>query len=334
MGRTLRTQDRWLIALIVLLCTILLAVGGYAVWAASGMGGRGGAGSGPGSDRSVDAALLEIARLGADQRWAQAREAARRAVDEHPEHRELRIRYAELLQHAEDALGAYEQYVEALRIGPRDAGTEHLAGLAATRAGDRRAALDHFERAHAAAPEVPGHALHLGLTQFNLGQHDRARASLYLAAQGDPENATAWGMLAQIAMRSGNREMAREYIARARELDPAATVWRLVEADALAVSDPERAAELITRIDPTDLPRPYGLHVVRTVLGSRGMFSEAARYFAFASDAEPEDPDLAFQAAELFERAGLVAEARAYARRALQTGAPEAQRLLARLGDG
>jgi len=325
------TSGRLLVAAIIVLSSALLGVGGYVavLTARSDEPASGRPAHAP--SEKVESIMRSIAGLGADQRWAEARAVARAAVERYPADQRLRLRYAELLQQAGEHRPAYEQYREALRIGPREAATEYLAGLAATRAGDREAALGHFQSAHDAKPSVPEYALHLGLTQFNLERFEAARASLFLAARADPDNAVAWGMLAQIALRSGNREMAREYIARARELDPVSTVWRIVEADALIHADPNRAADLLSRIEPADLPRPYGLRVAKMVFGVTDRHAEAARYFAHVSDADPDNAALALETADLFERAGLVAQARIYARRALNAGETAARRMLERL---
>lgn len=295
----------------------------------------------PSPQRSQDAALgtLEavensIATLAREEKWDEAVAVAKAAVESYPEDRELRLRYAELLQRVEDAAGAHDQYAAALEIGPRDAATEYLAGLSANKAGRTDRAIDHFQRARAADPNRVEYTLHLGLAQFNAGREDAARASFVVVTRMNPDNALAWGMLAQIALRSGDRGSAIEFIETARELDPSSVVWRVVEADALVMRDADRAAELLSRIPADELPVPYGLNVARKVFGVTGRFADAARFHAHASDAAPGDAALAIETADLFDRAGNREEAIRYARRAQAAGDEGAARMLARLEDG
>jgi len=135
--------------------------------------------------------------------------------------RDFRVLYAQVLQGKAAFDQAYEQFLEALAIGPRDAHTEFLAGMAASSAGYTETAAEHFELALGGESDNAVYALHLGLVEFNLDRLGPAKAHLTIARQLDEESAMAWGMLAQIELRQGRRAIAGDLIDRARQLDPA-----------------------------------------------------------------------------------------------------------------
>lgn len=281
--------------------------------------------------QTLEETLDAIARLLADDRWEAAERLCARAVEQYPADREVRLRYAEVLQGQGRFAEAYEQYVEALAIGPRDAKTEYLAALCANSAGMVEDAITHMEFARQRDSKNPRYALELGLIQFNAGLYDEARGNLTLARTLDPEQAIAWGMLAQIALKRGDHQIARTYIARARELAPDSLDWRVVEARAVVRDDPQRAIELLEGLPSEALMRVDVRSVLRSAYGSLGRFAEAAEIFARASDMEPSREDLALETADLYERAGNLDKAIEYARRASIVGGEAARRMLARL---
>ncbi len=274
-----------------------------------------------------------IARLLADDRWEAAERLCAKAVERYPADREIRLRYAEVLQGLRRFAEAYEQYREALVIGPRDAKTEYLAGLCANSAGMIEEAITHMEFARQRDANNPRYALELGLIQFKAGLYDEARGNLTLARTLDPDQAIAWGMLAQIALKRGDRRIARTYIAKARELAPESLDWRVIEARAVVRDEPERAIELLDALPSEALTRVDVRSVLRSAYGSLGRFAEVAAIFARASDTEPSREDLALETADLYERAGNIEKAIEYARRASIVGGEEARRMLARLED-
>jgi len=285
----------------------------------------------------LDAVRGSIASLVGKDRWEAAGKIAGGAVRQYPGDRELRVQYAQVLQGLKRFDEAYEQYAQALAIGPADAATAYLAGLCANSAGMMEEALSNLELARTREPKNARYALELGLVQFNAGLMDEARASLTVARQLDPNSAIAWGMLAQIALKKGERSIALQYVTKARELDPQAMDWRVVEARAIVRDDPQRAATLLDGVRVEALRRPDVRSVLRSAYGAMGEFGRVAEIFAKASDAEPSSVDLALETADLFDRAGQRERAIEYAQRAAIMGGDEARGMLARLqqaGDG
>lgn len=280
---------------------------------------------------SLESVLESVSRLIADDRWSAAEAICAKAVEQYPADRDLRLRYAEVLQGLRRFADAHAQYVEALSIGPREASIEYLAGLCANSAGLGEQAMTHLAFALASDKGNATYALELGLVQFNNELFDESRASLTIARTLDPNLAMAWGMLAQIALRGGDHAIARTYVAKARELDPASLDWRVVEARAVVRDEPARAAELLEGLPPEAMRRVDVRHVLRSALGSMGEFARAAELFAQASDAQPTDVDLALETADLYERAGNRERAIEYARRGAIIGGEDARGMLTRL---
>lgn len=285
------------------------------------------------ADQPQAAATLDdqLAELIADQRWDEASALLDKAVKQRPRDRQLRLRYAQVLQAQQSFDLAYEQLLEVLAIGPRDANTEFLAGMAASSAGYPEAAAQHFELALGGEPDNATYALHLGLVEFNLDRLGPAKAHLTMARQLDEHQAKAWGMLAQIELRQGRRAVAADLIARARQLNPDSIDWRIVQARTRLPADPQGAIDLLIGLSTEDLRRPDALAVLKSSLGMLGRFADAAALYARASDATPADAGLALETADLYERAGQIDDAVRYAARAARIGDPAAARVLTRL---
>lgn len=293
-------------------------------------------------EESLQAIGESVQKLLATGDWQAASRILASAVEQYPEDIDLRQRYAEVLQNLANSADtpessqahfeqAYAQWAAILELGERDAASEFRAGMAASSAKLPRKALEHFERAAVMDSQRPEYVLNLGMVQYNLGMYPEARVSLNRAALLKPDLAPAWGMLAQVALRDGNRTVALQSIARARAIDAADPNWRIIEADAATVIDPERAIGLLESLEPRVRSREDVLRIARNCYGAKGRFADAAAFFASASDLEPLNGSLAMQTADLYSRADDKARARRFAKRALDAGDPGAAALLARL---
>ncbi len=315
---------------IVVLAGILAGLSWYVVRLAGGSG-EGGVSAELMPGETLAQVQERIGQLVGEDHWEAAERIAAAAVEEHPRDRDLRLQYAEVLQGLQRFEAAHAQYVEAINLGQSDPDIEYLAGLCANSAGMTNEALTHLDIARRSDPNEPRYPLELGLVQFNAELYDEARASLTMARTLDEDSDIAWGMLAQIALKSGDRAVASQYIARAREINPESLDWRVVEARAVAFADPERAADLLGGLEPEALRRADVRNVLRGAYGAMGRFGEAAEIFAAGSNAEATNVDLALETADLYERAGNREKAIEYARRAVIVGGEEARGMLARL---
>lgn len=297
--------------------------------AASGTSAPGTAAADP---AAIDKIITAAGQLQQQGEPAKAEAILKQAVLEHPEHQRLRLTLSDFLVTQKRTEEAYEQITRALEIGPRDAAAEFHAGTLATMLNKLEQAADHYSFAQQSDPAKPETPLFLAQVQMRLNRLDAAKASLLRAGKLTPDRAIVWGTLAEIALRENNLVMARQHIAKARELEPRVTAWRLIEARMLNRDrQPEEALTLLLALDPVE---QRDLPVLRLIGESYGLLqrpADAAKRFVQASDALPSDADLAFDAAQWLERAGDRTNAGVYATRAAALGKKEAQAMATRL---
>lgn len=235
----------------------------------------------------------------------------------------------------QDAIDAYEQVLIALDIGPRTADVEFRAGLLASESGQPEAAIEHFQAARAADATNADYPLYLAQSQLATGEVLAAKASLLAAVNLDPDNATAWGTFAEIALRENSLDLALQHVRKARALQPDNTVWRLIEARTLKRQGHAEEALLVL----TALPAPEQrdapvLSLIAECYALLGRLGDAANRYADASDRRATDPALARQAAEWLRRAGELDRAAQYADRAAMLGDPAGAALATELRGG
>jgi tetratricopeptide (TPR) repeat protein len=93
-------------------------------------------------------------------------------------------------------------------------------GDAALAEGDAARALDRFERAFEAAPDVPETQIGVGRALAALGRADAARAALEAGLAGRPDSAAAHEALADLAIARGDRDTAAAHLERVFGADP------------------------------------------------------------------------------------------------------------------
>ena len=255
-----------------------------------------------------------------------------KGIAQYPEDQDLRLAYAELLMGSNEREQAYEQYVRALAIGPREPNIEFAAGTLASMVGQYDRAVEHLSMAQAADPHSADYAIHLGQAQLQLDHTLEAKASLLRAAQLDPDRATTWGMLAEIAMRENAAEMAIQHIEKARRLAPSVTAWRVIEARARKrLNDPAGALGVLLEISDAERREPSILKLMSECHGMQREPEKALRLYASAIVRSPENPELLFDGALWAERAGELDQAIDWAQRASTLGHPSASNVAARL---
>lgn len=97
------------------------------------------------------------------------------------------------------------------------AGDAFEAGVAASRAGDHRQAVEHFEAARRAGLDTPALHFNLGVALYRLGETERAQASFRRAYRGPEMAAPAAYNLGRIAREAGDLAAARRWLGRAVE---------------------------------------------------------------------------------------------------------------------
>lgn len=288
--------------------------------------------AGPARYQAITKAAAEHER---EQRFEAGEAVLRGGVDEYAEDQQLRVALAEFLVRRGRLAEAYEQYVAALAIGPRDPAIEFKAGMMASVTGQTERAGEHFAAAQRGDPNEPAYPLYLASVQLKLGQLNDARANLVRATVLDESNATAWGTLAELELRTNEPTLAAQHARKARGLDASEPAWRLLEARALKrMGEPGQALILLGTLDEGVRDRIEYLRTIGECLAMLDRREDAADRYGAAADRHPDDAVLAYEAAVWAERVGRIDEARRLAARSAALGHGPARELAARLGAG
>lgn len=306
---------KWVIAMGV----VAVAAGGWILWTATGMASR----KREGVVRQLSPAAAEGASGSAAAGTAPEREAPTRseasrpdpskvdqiieaaavwlkrddpgragaiykeAVSQYAGEPRLHTAYGDLLVVQRRFDEAYGQYTRALAAGEKNAPLEFTAGTVASMMGKPERAAEHYAAAQAIEPSNAEYALFLGQTQAKLGRLDEAKVSLLRVVKIDPKRAIAWGTLGDIALRENNVAIALQHVGKAREIEPDAVVWRIVEARALNRSgEPQKALDLLVGLSDADKNQPATARLIAECLGMLGRKDEAARWSARAEGPE------------------------------------------------
>ena len=253
-------------------------------------------------------------------------------IREHPEDQQMRIAYAETLMMSGQFDSAFYHYTEALRIGPRDAFLEFVAGTIASKIGEPGLAEAHFTAAHSKDPTQPSYGLYLAQVQISLHKYDEAISSLIQTRPLDPDNAMIYGTLAEIYTKKNKTNLALNQIEFARTLEPDRSAWKIIEARLLKRKGAaQQALLLLNSLPPAERNSKAILRSRAECFGMLSRPQDAASLYQSMSDAHPDDAELAFEAAVWFDKAGQGEKAIAYGERARALGNKSADKLVQRL---
>lgn len=286
----------------------------------------------PAGSESV-AALLGAAKSYIDQQdYPKAEAILRAAVREHAEDQELRIAFGETLMRQKKFGEAFEQYTKALDIGPREPKVEFVAGTLASQIGRLDEAVSYYSAARQGDPGNAQYPLYLAQVQIKQDHIEDAKTNLLFSVKLDPQNAVAWGTLADLFLRQNKLDIALKNITKARELQPEVTVWKVIEARTRArQGDAQKALVILSTLDRSEQRSKDVLALMAQCYGLLHRPDDAARIYEEASDAEPTNADLAYQAAVCADKAGDRDAALRYASRASKQGHEGAKTLEVKL---
>lgn len=281
-----------------------------------------GSGQGRGSPEKVNTILDSARSYLRKQEIGKAEAILRQAVSQYPGEQSLHLLYGEtllLLGRDEDA---YQHYAQAVIIGPDHPEYRFAAGTVANKLGLTTEAEKHYILAQQLDPSNPKYPLYLGQIQRKLGKVSDARKSLTDAVRLDDSLSMGWASLASIAMEDGSLKAARDYIGRARRLDSSSNLYRLIEARILRRDNrADQAAELLMAIPESDrLSDPVLLSELAMCFGLMNRPAEAAAMYVEAANRNPQDAELAYQAALWLQRTGNAERATTYAEAAAARG--------------
>jgi tetratricopeptide (TPR) repeat protein len=282
----------------------------------------------PADPRVIDEIISAVDKFESQNEQEKARVALAAAIQTYPTEQSLRVRLARVLGGLSQVAESHEQYEKAIAIGPRSATIEFEAGTMANAAGLTQRALEHFSAAQAIDASNADYPLYLAQIQRKLGQVDDAKASLIRAGKLRPDAPVVWGTLADIALEENKPTIAKQHIAKARELEPRSTPWRMIEARTLnRLGQPEQALGVLAGITDAERSLRPVARITGESLGLLNRVSDAAEMFAEASDAHADDAELALDAATWLQRAGDLARAKTYAARSSMLGNKQAEAL-------
>lgn len=266
---------------------------------------------------TLDAVLNAAKTYTQQDELGKAEAVLRQGILQWPDEQRLYVSLGELLVSRKNPTEAYANYEKALTLGKRDPEIEFAAGTVANMAGFTDRALEHYAAVQAANPTDKRVALYMAQVQLKLDQVNEAKANLLIAGKLDPENPMVWGTLAEVALRENKIDLALSHVAKARQAEPDNIMWRLVEGRAKArQAKPEEALQLFVGLSDLDKRDPAVLAIMSECYGMLQRPADAAALYAKASDAEPTSGELAMQAALWHQRAGDLAKALTYAKRA------------------
>lgn len=316
----------------MLLLTVAIVAGSLLVWNGIVNQTPDQAGAQTGGARSVEQVLLAARALADDGREGEADAVLTSAVEQFPDDQPLRVALAEVCLQREQRERAYEQYLEALRIGPRDSALEFAAGSLASTLGDRESAAGHFQAAQTADPTNPKYPLYLAQMQLKLSRFKEASASLLYVIKLDPDEAWAHGTLADLSLRDNNASLAQKHAERAHDLDPENPVWVVVLAKALKrQGEAERALLLMRTLPDTILLSSPTIDTYAECCGAVKLPLEAADAYRRALVNDQANTAYAMNAALWYERAGDTPNALSFARLAQSLGDESAEAMVERL---
>lgn len=269
----------------------------------------------------LSAILDSAARYAAGNEPGKAEAIYKESIAQFVEERELYLAYARFLATQRRPSDSYSQYEKALALGIRELAIELEAGNIAVLAGKTDRAVEHYSAAQQMDPANAQTPLRLAQVQLKRNDLTAAKASLLRAIKLDDQRALPWGMLAEVAMRENNASIALQHIEKALALEPDTLAWRLIEARATArEGNNEKALLLLSGLDQSQAREPAILRLKAECFGALSRPADAAALYTTASDQQPANPDLAFEAAAWLERAGDKTTALVYARRAASLG--------------
>lgn len=286
--------------------------------------------------RTIEQVLESVQVYVSSQEFAPAVAILREAIAQYPADADLRFAMGGLLMMTQDYEQAYEQYAAGLEhdegVNPE---MQFTAGTLANTIEQPEMALRHYQIAMEGDPNNADYPLYLANIQFKLNQLDKAKASLAIAARLAPDRAMVYATWSKIALRQNKLSIAKSQVQKARDLEPHAPAWMILEANIQKRSgDPERAIELLSALPQASMDDPEAVRLLAESYGMIGQPAEAASRMVDFATLKTDDAKAAFDAAVWLERAKLRDDAVLWGRRARDLGHPNAQKWLNSLPEG
>jgi len=271
-------------------------------------------------EAALKASLAEIDELINGDNVSQAAVVSQVLSERYPDHPDVMKKRVEVLLHDGKKQEAYAAIQTYLKVVPTDAPAHFQAGVIANTLGKVEESVSHFKNACSADNGNPQYPLYLG--QMFAKQRDWTQAKIYLAAAANlqPDEATAWGTLGQIALEENYLPMATQYMDRARKIDPDSLHWRVLQARILRRENkPAEALTLLNAMPDGDRWTPTVVNEAALCRAMTGDFAGAAKEHLDFLNRDTTATESAIAAARYFIQAKDTASAKqwlGYAQRA------------------
>lgn len=227
---------------------------------------------------------------------------------------------------------AYDSYLRSLEIGPRTPEIEFSAGSIARELGNLDAAIAHFQAARQGDRSRAAYPLNLAQIYLTRNELDEAKAQLAVSVVLDADQANAWGMLAEIALRQSEPRIALQHLEKAAVLEPTEPAWRHMQARAFnRLAEPQKALESLAALESDNRFSRVSLQLAGQSYGLLRQPEAALALYEEALQSGITNPEVMLDAASWAERLGNRKRALELATRARAEGLEQADPVIERL---
>ena len=238
-------------------------------------------------------------------RWDEAEKELREAIARNPYQAEWHFNLGLTLEAGGRFRDAASAYKKAFELGTGDAQTAVLVGLNCLRAGDPEGALPWLDKATELERDRVDALIYRIDALAQLGRHDQAEETYYLAQEIEPDNAEIFAAMAESLLARGLHDKAVWCLREAARLDPELPRVEAKLAEAYArTGRHERARQLYLRELRRDPGNIDSLLDLGELLMDMHRDAEAAEKFRRVLELAPDNADAHFNLGRLAEKLG------------------------------
>ena len=222
---------------------------------------------------------------------------------DHPDSAQAHTLHAQMLLQAERPSEALDAFQASLKIEPRNAPLNKMAGDLAMGIKEYDDARNHYEQALSIEPGNGKHAVSLANLQFRLNEDDAATETLLTALRRDSGLHSAHALLSDIYAKKNKLQLALDQIQRAIDTTPDSspntkTVYALKRASLLRRDNqPAESLAVLNALTPEPHLQPTVLRDIATSWAMLGKPQMAAELYERVLSADPSSAHAAAQAA-------------------------------------
>lgn len=233
-----------------------------------------------------------------------------KVLAEHPDSAEAHTLHAQMLLEAGRPADALAAFQASLKIQPRNAQLNQVAGDLALNLKEYEDARHHYEQAMSIEPTNSKHAVSLANLQVRLNEDDAAIETLLTVLRRDSQLHSAYALMADIYAKKNKLQLALEQTQRAIDTAPESspntrTVYVLKRASLLRRDNqPAESLAALNALSPEAHLQPTVLRDIATSWAMLGKPQMAAELYERVLTADPSSAHAAAQAANWRIKAG------------------------------